>query len=80
MDYQTDPVFEAVGIRARLAAQVYEVVRSPGGVLGCHVPHDAEGVTGHLTNLDIMGGGEGGVHVCHLPSNQRGKRGSSDDM
>lgn len=60
-------MFEAVGIPALFAAQVDEEVRGPGGVLGRHVPHDAEGVTGHLTNLDVARGGERGVHFCHLP-------------
>ncbi len=61
------PVFKAVGVPALFAAQVNEEVRSSGSVLGGHVPHDAEGVAGHLTNLDVAGGGERGVHLCHLP-------------
>lgn len=68
-------MFEAVGVPALFAAQVDEEVRGPGGVLGGHVPHDAEGVAGHLTNLDIAGGGKGGVHFCHLPLKPRDERG-----
>lgn len=71
----TDPVFEAVGVPALLAAQVDEEVRGPGRVLGSHVPHDAEGVAGHLADLDVAGGGEGGVHFCHLLLKPRDKRG-----
>lgn len=62
-----DPVFKAVGIPALFAAQVDEEVRGSGGVLGGHVPHNAEGVAGHLANLDVARGGEGGFHFCHLP-------------
>lgn len=63
-------MFEAVGIPAVFAAQVDEEVCGSGRVLWGHIPHDAEGVTGHLTNLDIARGGERGIHICHLPSNQ----------
>lgn len=65
----SDPVFEAVGIPALFAAQVNEEVRGSGSVLGGHIPHDAEGITGHLTNLDVARGGERGFHFCHLPLN-----------
>jgi len=61
----SDPVFEAVGVPALFAAQVDEEVCCSGTVLGAHVPHDAEGVTGHITDLDVAGGGERGVHFCH---------------
>lgn len=71
----SDPVFEAVGVPALFAAQVDEEVRGPGSVLGGHVPHDAEGVAGHLTNLDIAGGGEGGIHFCHMPLKLRDEKG-----
>ncbi len=71
----SDPVFEAVGVPALFAAQVDEEVRGSGSVLGGHIPHDAEGVAGHLANLDIAGGGERGVHFCHLPLNPRDERG-----
>lgn len=71
----SDPVFKAVGVPALLAAQVNEEVCGSGGVVGGHIPHDAEGVAGHLTNLDIAGGGERGVHFCHLPLKPRDKRG-----
>lgn len=70
----SDPVFKAVGVPALFAAQVYEEMRGPGSVLRCHIPHDAEGVAGHLTDLDITGGGKRGLHVCHLSSNQEIKR------
>lgn len=63
----SDPVFKAVGVPALFAAQVDEEVCGSGSVIGGHVPHDAEGVTGHLTYLDIAGGGKRGVHFCHLP-------------
>lgn len=62
----SDPVFKAVGVPALFAAQVNEEVCRSGGVLRSHVPHDAEGVAGHLTNLDVAGGGEGAVHFCHV--------------
>lgn len=68
-------MFEAVGVPALFAAQVDEEVRGPGGVLGGHVPHDTEGVAGHLTNLDIAGGGKGGVHFRRLPLKPRDERG-----
>uniref|UniRef100_A0A3Q3EYQ8 Protein phosphatase 1 regulatory subunit 3C2, duplicate b n=1 Tax=Kryptolebias marmoratus TaxID=37003 RepID=A0A3Q3EYQ8_KRYMA len=65
----SDPVFEAVGVPVLFAAQVNEEVRGPGGVLWGHVPHDAEGVAGHLTDLDVARHGKGGVHLgCRLPS------------
>lgn len=60
-------MFEAVGVPVLFAAEVDEEVCGPGTVLGGYVPHDAEGVTGHLTNLDIAGGCERSVHVCYLP-------------
>lgn len=69
----SDPVFKAVGVPALFAAQIDEEVSGSGCVLGGHVPHDAEGITGHLTNLDIAGGGEGGVHFCYLPLKRRMK-------
>lgn len=72
----SDPVFKAVGVPALFAAQIDEEVSSSGCVLGGHIPHDAEGITGHLTNLDIAGGGERGVHFCHLPLN----RGIKEDV
>ena len=55
-------MFEAVVIPALLAAQVDEEVRGPGRVLGAHVPHDAERVTGHFAELNVAGGREG-IHV-----------------
>lgn len=60
-------MFKAVWVPALLAAQVDEEVCGSGSVLWGHVPHDAEGVAGHLANLDIAWGGERGVHFCHLP-------------
>lgn len=65
----SDPVFKAVGVPALFAAQVNEEVCRSGGVLRSHIPHDAEGVAGHLANLDVAGGGERGVHRCHVLSN-----------
>lgn len=65
------PVLKAVGVSALFATEVDEEVRGSGRVLRGHVPHDPERVAGHLTNLDVTGGGEGGFHFCHLP----GKRG-----
>lgn len=67
----SDPVFEAVGVPALFAAQVNEEVRGSGGVLGGHIPHDAEGIAGHLANLDVAGGGERGVHFCRLSLKQK---------
>lgn len=61
---QTDPVLEAVGIPALLAAEVDEEVCGLGSILRGHVPANAEGVAGHLTDLDIMGGGKGCLHGC----------------
>lgn len=66
----SDPVFKAVGVLALFAAQVDEEVRGSGGVLWGHIPHDAEGVAGHLANLDVAGGRERGFHFCHLPLNR----------
>lgn len=60
-------MFKAVGVPALLATQVNEEVCGSGSVLGGHVPHDAEGVAGHLTDLDIAGSGKRGVHFCSLP-------------
>lgn len=62
----SDPVFKAVGVPALFAAQVNEEVCGSGSVLWGHIPHYAEGVAGHLTNLDIARGGKRGVHFCHL--------------
>lgn len=75
---QMYPVFEAVGVPALFAAQVNEEVCRPGTVLGGHVPHDAEGVAGHLTYLDVARGGEGSVHFCHLPLSREMKGGYLD--
>lgn len=63
-------MFEAVGIPAVFAAQVNEEVCGSGSVLWGHIPHYAEGITSHLTNLDIARGGERRIHICHLPLNQ----------
>lgn len=71
----SDPVLEAVGVPALLAAQVDEEVSGPGRVLGGHVPHDAEGVTGHLANLDIAWCGEGRIHLGQLPLKPKGGEG-----
>lgn len=64
------PVFKAVGVPALFAAQVDEEVCGSGSVLRGHVPHDAEGITGHLTYLDIAGGRKCCIHFCHLPLNR----------
>ena len=66
-------MFEAVGVFALLATQVDEEVCGPGRVLGAHVPRDAEGVAGHLADLDVVGGGEGRLHVCNLLYKRREK-------
>lgn len=58
----SDPVFEAVRIFALLPAQVDEEVCGSGCVLWRHVPHDAERVTGNLTNLNVARSGEKEVH------------------
>lgn len=68
------PVFEAVRIPALFATQVNEEVRSSRCVLWGHVPHNAEGVAGHLTDLDIAGCGKGGVHCCQMPLKPRHKK------
>lgn len=65
--YKAYPVFEAVRVPALFAAQVDEEMRRSGCVLWRHIPHDAEGITGHLTDLDVARSGERGVHFCHLP-------------
>lgn len=70
----SDPVLEAVGVPALLAAQVDEEMRGPGRVLGRHVPHDAEGVARHLANLDVAWSGEGGIHLGRLTLKLRGMR------
>lgn len=62
----TDPVLETIGVPALFATQVNEVVRGSGRILRGHVPHDAERVTGHLTDLDVARCGERGIHFCHL--------------
>lgn len=70
------PVLKGVSFSAFFATEVDEEVRRSGGVLGGHVPHDPEGVAGHLTNLDIAGGGKRGLRVGHLPSKGTGTAGT----
>lgn len=65
--FVSDPVLEPVRVSVLFAAQVDEVVRGSGRILRGHVPHDAERVTGHLTDLDVARCGKRGVHRCHLP-------------
>lgn len=65
------PVLEEVLVSAFFATEVNEEVCGSGRVLMGHVPHDPERVAGHLTNLDITGGGERGFHFCHLAFHQR---------
>lgn len=62
----SDPVFEAVGVPVLFAAQVDEEVRGSGSVLWGHIPHDTEGITGHLTDLNVAGSWKRGVHFCRL--------------
>ena len=59
----TYSVFEAVGISVIFPTQVYEEMRCPGSVLGGHVPHDAEGIAGHLTDLDVARCTQTSLHV-----------------
>lgn len=61
------PVLKAVGVSTCFATEVNEEVCGSGRVLGGHVPHDPERVAGHLTDLDVTGGGKRGFHFCHVP-------------
>lgn len=63
-------MFEAVWVSTFFATEVDEEVRGSVGVLGDHVPHDPERVAGHLTDLDVAGGGERRFHSCHLQPNR----------
>lgn len=63
-------MLEAVAVSVFFAAQVNKEVRGPLSVFRGHIPHDAEGVAGHLTDLNIARSGERGVHVCNLSLEQ----------
>lgn len=63
-------MFKAVVVSAFFATQVNEEVCGLLSVFWGHVPHDAKGVAGHLTDLNIARSGKRGVHVCHLPLEQ----------
>lgn len=64
MTVDTDSVLEAVVLAALFTAQVDEVMRHSGRVLGGHFPGDPERVAGHIADLNIMGCGEQ-LHLSH---------------
>lgn len=67
----THSVFEAVPLSSCFAAQVDEIVCHASCILWGHLPGNVEWVTGHFTDLDVMGCGEEIYHLGHRLERER---------